>query len=676
MLRISGLVVVITTLISLSQLHAQDKNPVKFGKVSVQDFDLSALKVDTTLGAVIISDVGTSDFEGNSKGWFSIIHKRQKRIKITNKNGLELADVQILLYKSRTSDNEEVLSKLKASTYNLENGQVVETKLKDDAIFKDKYDKNYFVKKFTMPVVKEGSIIEYSYTITSDFLFNLQPWNFQDEYPIVWSEYRTDIPQFFEYVMLSQGYNPFYIKDNSTRGNSYQVRIPGNASERDEVISLSGNSTESRWVMRDVPALKEEKYTTSIKNHISRIEFQLSATQFPNQVRKEVMSTWPKACEDLMEREDFGTSLTKNNNWLDGDMKAIVSGATTEEEKAKKIYYYVKDNIKCTGSKGITTDKSIKQVFKDKNGSVPEVNLLLTAMMRHENIKANPVILSTTRHGKTQEMYPLMDKFNYVICDVAIDTNNYYLDASESYLGFNRLPSYCYNGAAREISTTSPPLYFMADGLEESKYTNIILFNDDSIPGKWSGSVSSTLSYDESCDVREKIKESGKEGFEKKLTATYGNDYKISDVELNDLNDCEKSIKLNYGLTIEGDGKSDIIYLSPMIKEGYSENYFKSADRKYPVEMPSLTDETYNLYIDIPAGYEVDEIPKSMKALLNEDEGLFEFIVNKDAEKISLRSHIKLVKATFPQESYQTLRDFFAMIVKKHSEQIVFKKKK
>lgn len=186
---------------------AQDKPDIKFNHVVPEDFSITKLKVDTSYGAVIIADIGSSSFEGNTKGWFSLIYKHQRRIKIINKKGFDLASVEIPLYISSKSNAEEKLDALKASTYNLENGTVVETKLGKDAIFKDKQDKSHVVKKFTMPAIKEGSIIEYSYTINSDFLFNLQPWIFQGSYPRVWSEYELDLPNFFEYVFLAQGYN-------------------------------------------------------------------------------------------------------------------------------------------------------------------------------------------------------------------------------------------------------------------------------------------------------------------------------------------------------------------------------------------------------------------------------------------------------------------------------------
>ena len=81
-------------------------------------------------------------------------------------------------------------------------------------------------------------------------------------------------------------------------------------------------------------------------------------------------------------------------------------------------------------------------------------------MLNHEKINTNPVILSTRSHGITHQLYPLMDRFNYVICAAEIDNAVYYLDASRPRLGFAFLPSYCYNGHARLISTTNPSEVF------------------------------------------------------------------------------------------------------------------------------------------------------------------------------------------------------------------------
>jgi hypothetical protein len=86
-------------------------------------------------------------------------------------------------------------------------------------------------------------------------------------------------------------------------------------------------------------------------------------------------------------------------------------------------------------------------------------------------------------------------------------------------------------------------------------------------------------------------------------------------------------------------------------------------------------DETYILNMEVPEGYKIEEVPKSTKVLFNTDEGYFEYIVQKDENNIQLRSRVKLLKADFKPDDYAVLRDFFAFVVKKQSEQFVFKKK-
>ena len=96
--------------------------------------------------------------------------------------------------------------------------------------------------------------------------------------------------------------------------------------------------------------------------------------------------------------------------------------------------------------------------------------------------------------------------------------------------------------------------------------------------------------------------------------------------------------------------------------------------RRFPVDMPYKIDNTYFLNMEIPAGYQVEEIPKSAKVVYNENEGLFEYLIQKSDNNIQMRVKLKLNKAYFGMEEYASLRDFFAFVVKKESEQIVFKK--
>jgi hypothetical protein len=648
----------------------------KYGKVDVNDFNINAGSLDTTLGAIIITDEGTSYFEGNNKGWFTLVHKHYRRVKILSKLGFDAADVSIDLYHADNGNDEEKLDKLKACTYNLENGKVVETKVKDDAVFKEKRSANWNARKFTFPAVKPGSILEYSYTVTSDFLFNLQPWTFQSDYPCLWSSYDVSIPDFFSYVFLLQGYLPFDVADKKTGNDVFYVRQRDNeAFSSDQMIKLSTQLNINKWVMKNIPSIRNEKFLSTQDNYVSRIRFQLAAYRFPGSPIEEVMSSWPKVIKQLAEREDFGYNLSRNNNWMDDDLKSIVKEGAGEQDKAEQIYTYLQ-GFQVTGMGGIYLSKSLREILKSKSGKSQDINLLLTAMLRHVGLTADPVLLSTISNGRPNPFYPLMDRYNYVICRLMLNGEPVFLDASQSYLGFGKLPTYAYNGQIRIITKNEAvPLMLSPDMLSESKMTSVMLYNDEKEPGNWSGNFNVSYGYNESSNIRGFIIDKGKDAFIKKINDPFTGDFSVAETEIDNLDDKVSPIKVSRKLTIANSGAPSIIYFSPLMHEAYKENPFKAKERKFPVEFPYKTDEVFILKLEIPTGYEVDEMPKSEKATFNESDGFIEYIIEKSATEVNLRCRIKFEKATFEPEDYENIQAFFDYIVKKQAEKIVFKKK-
>lgn len=655
----------------ISKSFSQKNPPVKFGKVSPDDFKQTVYSIDSNANAVVIADVGSSEIVGNSKGWFSLEFKHYRRVHILNKNGYDAANVEIELYAS--GEDEEQLNNLKAVTYNLENGKVIETKLEKSNVFKDKLNKNLVVKKFTFPNVKAGSIIEYDYTVQSDYLSNLQPWAFQEEgSPVLWSEYNLRLPEFFGYVFLTQGYRTYDINDKTDNRSNFKVRDSRSA-DATETFSFDANVTDYRWVMKNVTALKEESFTSTVQNHVAKIEFQLSDLRYPL-TPQNVMGSWTKLSSDLLHSDYFGNGLDKNNGWLSDIVNPLVAGTKDNLEKARRIYAYVRDNFTCTSHNALYLDQSLKNILKARNGTVAEINLLLIAMMKYANLDADPIMLSTKSHGYTYAIYPIRSKFNYVICGLSLNGRMYYLDASEPRLGFGRLGYQCYNGHARIVNPEATPVEFTADSLLERKVTSMFFINDDK--GHISGSAQETKGYYESYRLRNTIKEKGKENLASDIKKSFSGETEISDLTVDSLERLEDPITVKYNIEIKPE-QEDILYINPMFGEGYKENPFKSAERFYPVEMPYTLDDTYILQFETPKGYVVDELPKQLVLKLNEQgDGTFEYRISESNGTISLRSRLRISRSFFLPEEYDMLREFFNLVVKKHSEQIVFKKKK
>jgi len=93
--------------------------------------------------------------------------------------------------------------------------------------------------------------------------------------------------------------------------------------------------------------------------------------------------------------------------------------------------------------------------------------------------------------------------------------------------------------------------------------------------------------------------------------------------------------------------------------------------------MPYAIDQTYQLRMDVPAGYEIDELPRQIMVKLNEQgDGMFEYRISQSNGIVSMRTRLMISRTFFQPDEYEMLREFFNLVVKKHAEQIVFKKKK
>ncbi|HWC51959.1 MAG TPA: transglutaminase domain-containing protein [Chitinophagaceae bacterium] len=650
---------------------AQGKAKNHFDKIRIEDFEQKIYSIDSNADAIIIADVGNTDFTGNNKGWFSLVFERHMRVKVLSGKALSISTIRIPLYVN--GDEKEKLSDLEGVTYNLENGSVVESQLDKKDIFEDKIDKNHIEIKFSMPVVKDGSIFDIAYTITSDFDFNLQPWAFQHiNYPCLWSEYTVTIPNLLNYVFLKQGIHKFFLEDSKKSSKVYKMTSASGSyyGQIGQDMTVSAFTLQYHWIMKDIPGFKTQDYITTPANYLDKIQFQLF--QISNgETTRTVLNTWTTLAEQLRNRDDFGASLSAENYWLEKDLASIVNGAADDLAVAKKIFYYVKDNFTNTGN-SIFLESGLESIYKNRKGSVGEINLLLIAMLRKIGLDADPVLLSTKDHGLVYKDYPLVSNFNYLIARLVINGKEYYLDASNRRLGFNRLERYCYNGNARVVDLKATSLDFNADSIVDRKVISVIGNNEN--PSILAGSVKITPGYYQSLDYRDSVAMySNKEDFVKTLSNQQTEISKISNCEIDSLNNPEEPLSIKYDFTMNLAAPN--LYINPMFGLGRNANPFKSEERVYPIDFPTAIDEIYTLNFDVPKGYEVVGLPKSMLLKLNENkDAIFEYQVFKENAQIFLRARLQVKRTHFHAEAYSGLRQFFDIVIRKYNEQIVCKK--
>src|SRR5690606_34015999 len=128
--------------------------------------------------AAVLCDFGESNLKFDQNQGFFLVFERLTRIKILKRDGYDHANFEIPLY-TGNAEYREKLSGLKVVTYNLVNGKIEETRVSNSAVFQEAFNENYDIVKVAAADVREGSVVEITYTITTSSTANLQDWTFQ-----------------------------------------------------------------------------------------------------------------------------------------------------------------------------------------------------------------------------------------------------------------------------------------------------------------------------------------------------------------------------------------------------------------------------------------------------------------------------------------------------------------
>ena len=671
-------------------ITAQDA-PIKYGKIDIADLQMKVYSKDTSAEAVVLGDIGRADFKyDDANGRFYLVYERHRRVKIFKKSGYDWATIKIPLYKSVKGTKEEGLYDLKGFTYNLENGQIHKEKLEKESVFLDKGDDRRSVKRFAFPNVKEGSIIEYSYSIRSEFYYNFRDWTFQSGIPVVWSEFSVSIPDYFNYQQLMQGYEPLAINTLTNGQKSYDLKLEY-AGEGSNSTALSGGveskpeisyekvtiaSKDFRWAMKDVPAIRPEPFMTTIDDYVAQISFELSSTNFPGAMAKKYSENWNSLNNSLMEIESFGVQLNNQTGFVK-DMVKLIKG--THKDTLQQItmaYQLINQAMTYDGKESFYIGSTLKKALETKTGNVADINLMLVVLLKELGYSANPVILSTRDNGRIMENYVLLSKFNYVIAQVDINGKDLLLDATSKNTSAGVLPLRCLNGQGRLISKTNTRWVELAPLQKniETAMAHLDLNADNTAKGDLSISHGGYNGINQ----RNKYVQQGKEKYLEEHKKDNPN-WQITKTDLEGLDDIKQPFTRKSELTISdfANVSGDRIYFNPMMYNNQKENPFKNPDRRFPVDFGTLIEESFVGIFKLPEGYIVEEIPKGIKLSLPQDGGRFIYSVSSSPETgtITISNKITLKKSMYFAEEYETLRAFYDQIVQKHAEQIVLKKK-
>lgn len=650
--RLTALLCCITGL-----LMAQDIPEVKYGKVSMEDFQQNYSSIDSSAEAIILYESGDVDF-GYGDGYFKMIYNYHVRYKVLKKSGTDRAIFKIPIYKFNHQKT-EMLTRLEGCTYNCENGKVIHTKLTKASIFHENPVDNVYQEKITLPNVKEGSIFELKYEIETPYSVRVNPrvWYFQRDIPVLWSKYTLLIPHEVTYRHLVGGYLRLLVnKEESSVGNLSR--------------GIEGRAQAYTFVMKDAPAFHNEKFITSEKDYISKVSFEVIRASVIGDVVRNFSDTWESVVKLTLKEAVLGEALHQKRFLK--DIIQELQPIKDTQQKVNAAFEYISKNIKWDKANAILPKTDLGKVFENKKGNAAEINIMLINLLRELGVDANPVILSTRGNGEINELFPMIDQFNFLIAHVTLNGKDLLMDATEPLSRPGMLPERCLNGTGRLINEKASRFVSLAPVQKRASF-EMVSANIDLKSGTITGNVSLSGDGYDAYENRMMIREKGEEGFIKEMKQI-NSEWQLSNFKIENATRPAEILKVSYDFESPDNTSGEIIYLNPMFMSRIEENPFKENKRIYPVDLEIRSDHTYKATVKIPVGYQVAELPESANIMLPENLGKFSYAIAKTGDAISVSSRITMNEYYFTAEEYALLKNFYDEIIKKHAAQVVLKK--
>jgi hypothetical protein len=639
-------------------IHAQNSNIPKLGQTSIDELLMTTYDKDSSAVAVVLYEKGNH-----------FTHKTQRniqitdyyyRVKILKNDGLDQGTIKIPIL------GDERVTNIRGHSWHIdEKGNIKKNLLSEDDIIRSTTDDVAKEVIMNIPNVRIGSVIEYSYRVTSPYFF-IRDWSFQNDIPKI----RSDFETLLEY------------------GKKYHTRFVGvdslGYSRKDTVIDcFAGSAKRERKCrssfhrMDSIKSFEPEVLMVSPETVMPSLSFQLRilADRYGRLIYRGI----PNWREFDLGFQYFLTYFQKDNaRFYRRKLPNDILKASDTLEKAKGIYYFLQDHYTWNRNlKGGLTSK-IRRQFKDKKGSVNLINSSLYGSLTSAGIKCNYVMVSTRGNGIPDKEFPNLDDFNYLLVKATIGGEDYFLDATEKNLAFGLLPMRILNTEGRVFDFSNKSYWQKLAPKETStKNSTVKLAFDEDM------SLTGTIAIEKyGMDAylsRTGYKELGKERY-LELTEELMKKLEIDSLEVENTDDLEKHFIEKYSIFIDSEDvnqmvdSENVIRFSPVFFDQLSENPFKSNTRNYDLDFLYKRKNIYRLSIQIPEGYEVTKLPENVSLNLPSRGGTYVYRIQAKDNQINLYIRFYLKKDQYSVFEYANLKKLHEKIIKAEEAFVELKK--
>lgn len=451
-------------------MMAQDKVNMKFGKPTKEEMQMTTYEAEPDAEAVVLCRLTDVEYSIQQTGYL-VDYREKVRIKVLKPSGVRYAKVVVPFLKNTPIDNrnssskkvlkvdatdnnsvsssfeeqagamttadldrysEESVEDVKATAYNLQGSKVVKSVLKKGAFVETKIDDQHYQVEFTVPDVKEGTVIEYEYTLHSELFWLLHDWFAQCEIPVVYAKLDMNIPRYLLFNLEEHGVQRLMT---SCESGTMRFKLESDPLAAQTVVP----SNHYISVGRNLKGMKQGNGVWSMQDNCAGITALLKHYSMRGAAVVDYTRTWEQIDEMVLKSDDLGKQLQEHSPLAAELKEAKIEEIADMRQRAEAVAKLVLSKVEWNGRYEMSPANT-EETLKNGGGSNVDINMLLLQSLQDVGLNAAPVMLRMRNQGVLTMDYPSVQKYTTFIVGVVLPQGNLYLDASSADGHFNALP--------------------------------------------------------------------------------------------------------------------------------------------------------------------------------------------------------------------------------------------
>lgn len=534
------------------------------------------------------------------------------------------------------------------------------------------YDKGTSIRDVKVSVLDTSGKVMKKYS-KSDFtdVRHSQSFSFYDDNRVLYLHYMSNTyPYSLQYTYTTETENTIFLPDFSpvdgynistqntslTINNKSGIALRTKVSENDfaKLTSLQ-NGNVYNYSYQNIPAFEDERMSPSLEQFLPKVEFSLD--KFNLEGKQGTLANW----------QEFGSWFYQNlivpSSQITPELRAEVamlnlSGTTSE--KVKKLYQYMQSKTRYIAiAEGIGGWKPMlaEDVRSKGYGDCKALTNYMRTLLSIAGIKS---YYSRIKDGKSIQRYdedfPKMGG-NHIILMIPTEKDTIWLENTSQNIAYNHLN---YTSLDRNVMCLSD---------NEVKLVNTPSYKPEHSKELINATVK--INLDNSIEVDSKFKFSGSQyDFQLPITSLkqdevietmkerYDN-LKFENLAVENITNNRDDALVNYDLKFKAKDYSkklgeDIFFRAMPFIEAIP--FSSSEERRLPLELPYSFQDEYKVEFQIPIGYKLAEVPKSIG--FSSEFGDYAMTFSAVDGKLFVNRTIVIKKQIYPKEKYQDYLNF------------------